>query len=271
MSNISVHLISDLNLGYNELSQDDETIPDVDLVVINGNLGHPKRGMLYMEKLCAKYPDTQFVCNLGESELYIESNYPKTMDEVKLQTLKRKTHNETWPKNLHYSLQPMIINLRNNQKVDVFCLYGFPFIHSIKGQWEETNWHRYYYKELIEDYQPEGKPYKPAGTSNVNHGAQHIPADKDWVNKEHEKEWLVVKKWELENNGCYKILVTHFSPYNDPRLVNQEYGPYNIHIDKSCLWLTASSEHNGVQFLGGKLYGNPGRGSKCRSKVITMN
>jgi len=270
MSNITVHIISDLFLGFNEFSTEEECIPDVDLVIINGNLGHPKRSMLYVETLCKKYPTTQFVYNLGESELYVQSNYPKFFNEFNLQLEQRKIHSNDWPKNLHFSLEPMIVECRGGKKVDVFCLYGFPLIYTIKTIWEETNWYKFYFKELIEDDSPEGKYYKPKGTSNVHHGAIHIPADKEWVNAMHQKEWKVAQKWELTNNGCYKILVTHFNPYKDSRLSNIEYSTYDIHIDKHCLWIGSDTEFNGVQFLGGRLYSNPGRGQIQRSKIITM-
>ena len=64
---IKVHVISDLFLGFNEFANpEDEVLPEVDLVILNGNIGHLKRGMLYAETLCRKYPETQFVYNLGE-------------------------------------------------------------------------------------------------------------------------------------------------------------------------------------------------------------
>ena len=60
-----VHLIHDLNYGFNEPTEAaDLELPDCDLVILNGNLAeHGKRSMLYAYELCEKYPNIQFVYN----------------------------------------------------------------------------------------------------------------------------------------------------------------------------------------------------------------
>ena len=266
---IKIHVISDLFLEFNEFSLEEETIPDVDLVVINGNIGQIKRAMLYVETLCKKYPTTQFVYNLGELELHIMSHV-KMIREIESQLTIRKNTNSTWPKNLHWSEDPMLIKLRNGKTVDIFCLYGYPKIHSLDCAWEDTNWYKYHTMEIDHSTTPEGKAYKPAETSNVYHGGVHTMANMDFINSLNKDEETKVRKWELTNNNAPKILVTHINPYKDNRLKNQTINPYLIHMLNKT-WISSNTNCEGVMFLGGKLYTNVGRGPLARSKVISID
>lgn len=268
MSYLTVHLISDLFLKFNEFSYEEEKIPDVDLVVLNGNNGSVKRSMLYAETLCRKYPTTQFVCNYGETEMF-SCMADKVLDDLREKTLKRQIGNVTWPKNLHYQYNTnMIIECRGGKKIDVLTLYGFPKIISYSGDWKETKWYRYYGKEVA--YELLKNIFKPNETSNVRHGAIGVPADKEYINYLNNTEFELAKKWEVTNNGYYKILVTHINPIQDSRLSTQKYSPYNIHLDTTGTWLSADTEQNGIRFVGGTLYSNPGRGVDKRSKIITI-
>lgn len=271
MAYCKIHLISDLFLGFNEFSTTEETIPDVDLVVLNGNLGLVKRGMLYATTLCNKYPNTQFIYNLGQSELYFLGT-EKFEGEYKAQILNRKKLDPGWPSNLHLTFEDNIqLNLSNNRKLDIFCAYGFPRITKVKVPWKQTVWAKYHSGKVINPQDLEAKQYYPKGTSNVCHGTITLPVDIDHINYLHDQEWKKVKTWEITNNGAYKILITHINPYNDTRLVDQEINPYLIHLDKTALWLTSNNYCNGVQFLGGKLYANPGRGIDQRNQIIEVN
>ena len=60
-----VHIIHDLFYGFNEpTSSEDLTIPDVDLVIMNGNLGwSSKRSWHYAFQVANLYPNIQFVFN----------------------------------------------------------------------------------------------------------------------------------------------------------------------------------------------------------------
>lgn len=271
MSYLTAHLISDLFLGYNEFSDEDEHIPDVDLVFLNGNIGSLKRSMYFSEILCKKYPDTQFICNLGETELYSYNIPTRSLQELREQCIKRQTYNDTWPKNLHYNYNDnMIIECRGGKKIDILTLYGFPKILTSSVPWEETSWYRYYFKDLIYEDIPVKNPFKPEDTSNVNHGVAIIPADLNFINELHEAEWKRAKKWEITNNGYYKILVTHINPVNDSRLSKQKYRPFDIHLDSTGTWLSTNVEQTGIKFIGGRLFSNPGRGIDKRNKVIPI-
>ena len=265
---IKVHVISDLDLGHNEFCDPvDETIPDVDLVIINGNIGHAKRSALYAETLSLKYPNIQFVWNLGELERYWQV-MDKFTGEMENNIKIRKASNPKWPKNLHWCHDDsMIIDLKNGESVDIFCTYGFPKIVSYNGDWKETNWYKNYVAEWTYDINKFVE--KPKTSSNVSHGIVPIWATQDWVNSKHEEVEKKIKKWEL-NVTTFKILVTHINPYKDNRLINQTTSPYLIHLN-NMLWVTSNTVVDNVNYLGANLYANPGRGAEIRSKVIQVN
>lgn len=261
-----MHIISDLFLGFNEFSTEDENIPDVDLVVLNGNLGMIKRGMLYTEFLCKKYPSTQFVFNGGQTEYHY--TFPKTMNELDESLSIRKSNNSSWPKNLHWGKDPMIINLRNGEKIDIFCTYGYPMIHATSIPWEDTIWHRDYTMGLLPDYPDNPEWGKPIGASPVNHSSSPVFATKEWINEQHAIEYERIKKWEIAET-CKKMLVTHLNPYKDTRYEGQTTTPYKIHL-KDGIWVASNTESNGMLFLGASLYSNPGRGAVPRGKIVTI-
>lgn len=264
-----IHVISDLFLGFVESSDEDEILPDVDLVILNGNIGHIKRSMLYAETLAKKYPTTHFVVNLGQTELY--SAVTKRKNEIQESMLVRKASNDAWPPNLHYSNdESMIFTLRNGQPIDVLCTYGFPNILKVNVPWEQTAWFKDYSMDVGYDL-PESHSNawkKPPGTSDVRHGLFPIWATKEWVNQEHQREYWLAKNWE-EKVTCLKILVTHINPYKDSRCEGLQTIPYNIHLDQG-LWIGSNKENNGSLMLGAGLYSNPGRGRDKRQKVITV-
>jgi hypothetical protein len=264
-----IHVISDLNLGFNEFSTEEELIPDVDLVIFNGNLGLMKRGMLYVETLCRKYPSTQFVYNGGQTEYHAAC--PKFIGELDESLSMRKFSNASWPSNLHWSKKSMIIKLRNDISVDVLCVYGYPHIHSHDVDWTQTIWYRDYVMDVKNDFPKEKQAdwSRPEGTSDVEHGFYPVFATKDWINKQHEIEWKLVKNWEI-NITCLKILVTHLNPYKDSRYIGQTTSPYKIHLEHG-IWIASDTPCDGIQFLGSRLYSNPGRGTDARQHIITVN
>ena len=266
---LKVHLISDLFLDYNEFSMEEEVIPDVDLCVINGNIGFLKRSMLFAETLCKKYPKVPFVINLGETEAHQytkEKFVGETLESMNI----RQLVNESKPSNLNWSTDPMIITCKNGAQVDILCSYGYPYIYSTNTPWAHTNWHRYYKMAVDDTENPSDRFWKPKDTSNVRHGTFPIMATKEYINSMHEIEYNKVKTWEITNSGnYYKILVTHINPYVDTRLSDQKVGPYNIHMSDKY-WLSSNTKMNGINFLGGKLYANPGRGLEARTNVITI-
>lgn len=266
-----IHVISDLYLGFNEFSAEEEQIPDVDLVIINGNIGLLKRSMLYTETLCRKYPSTQFVYNYGHTEC--AKGPPKYLEELDDSLQLRKTANTTWPKNLHWSKEPQLITLRNGHRINILCTYGYPNIHECSIPWTDTVWHRDHLMKIHEDF-PMDKYAdddwgRPVDTSPVHHSWYPLFASKEWINEQHKKEWKIVQNWEVYGEGL-KILVTHFNPFKDSRYYGQKITPYLIHLNNGY-WIGSNTECNGTLFLGAKLFSNPGRGTLTRQKIITID
>ena len=78
----------------------------------------------------------------------------------------------------------------------------------------------------------------------------------------------MIRDWEI-NAKHFGIIVTHLNPYKDPRLDNIKYKGYKIHW-LNRLWVTTQQE-NQINYLGGTLYSNPGRGSGPRSKFLEVD
>lgn len=268
-----VHVISDLEYGFNEETDpNDEIIPDVDLVIFNGNLGTIKRSMLYAHKMAHRHPETQFVYNFGELERYWRIT-PKFEWEGEDNMVIRLANNPGWPKNMHWkdprTDEPLLITLRTGQVVSVFPIYGFPRINSYTGNWEDTQWNRNYCVQTERKENVETWAEKPKETSFVSHGILPVWATQEWINKKFEEMEPRVRKWE-QNLQHFGILVTHLNPYNDPRFENCSVSPFLIHLDKG-LWVTAKTRVNNINYLGAKLYSNPGRGEARRSEFIEVD
>lgn len=264
---MKIHVISDLFLRFNEPSPKDEIIPNSDLVIINGNIGHPKRSMLYVETLCKKYPDTQFIYVLGETELHM--SITKSLDEVEQSLIIRRDNSVTWPSNLYYLDKSKIITCKNGEKLDILSVYGFPRIHSIQGKWSDTRWARYYVADYYHflDKDPTGKWFKPEGTSFVDHG--HIPifSTLQWVNDQHELEYQKIKDW-ISNTDHRKLLITHVNPYYDTRFTGQVQSTYPIDFS-NVTWITSSTEsERDIMYHGARLYSNPGKNARYNMLII---
>lgn len=262
-----IHVISDLNLGFNEHTDIvDTSVPDVDLIVLNGNIGMLKRSMLYAETLANRYPEIPIVYNLGYIEKYHYS-LQKREGEIEENLNIRIQNNASWPKNLHWSENNIILETKNGYKIDILCTFGYPKIHKVEIEWNET----FYYKNIGAEYTDNinhEKITKPLETSNVYHGTYPIWATQDWVNSQHEKELKKTQKWE-QTSSEYKILVTHMNPYKDERNNGLIVSPYLIHID-NMLWITSGSKIENLKFLGARLVSNPGRGLLPRSHIINI-
>lgn len=265
----TVHIISDLDYGdteHNEPAEND--VPDVDLIILNGNLASLKRSLHFAMTLADKRPTAQIVYNPGDLELY-RFFFPKYEDAARESLRMGQIAAEWWRPNLHYIEDSKILDLRNGDRVDVLALMGWPKVHSTTCDWEETWFFRYIIVTSITDPDdPYFQKYKPKDSSNVNHFYPRW-ADKDWVNKQHEVECQKAKRWELNPTG-YKVLVTHFNPYNDTRFKNINHSPYEIHLNNG-LWVASESKVENVRFLGARLVSNPGRGSQARSHIVTVN
>lgn len=270
----TVHVISDLDFGFNEPATEEElTIPDsADLVILNGNLGHPKRSMYHANQLSNRYPDVQFVFNDGELERYWGNMIKGSPREYDAAMKLRMTASSDWPKNLYWKdpedEEALIITLRGGQKVSVYTDYGFPKINSVEGAWEDTYWYKNYC--LVGEYihKLDNWDVRPTEVDIVKQGVVPIWFTKEYMNDRFEKTQARIRKWELglEEQGCYGILVTHINPYSDHRCEGCVTSSFNIHI-KDKLWVT-TGEPSRLNYLGGKLYSNSGRGKSIRSNVI---
>lgn len=263
----TIHIISDLHLGFNERATEEHDIPDVDIVIANGNIGHAKRTMLYLETLCATHPDKIFIYNLGYIEKFKVTG-GKWNNEAEQAEKVRSLFNDTYPKNLFLPVnEGKVITTRNNVQLDVLCVFGFPKISGYEGKWEDTWYHRHISSGITTDINhPQFK--KPKETSNVPHGQIPLMATVDYINEQHELETNIIKKWELTPSHP-KILVSHINPYNDERNVGLTINPHLIHLDNG-LWVTSNTKVSDVRFLGAKLVSNPGRGLQPRSHVVVF-
>lgn len=269
-----IHVISDLDYGFNEPTDPEDTVlPDeADLVIFNGNIGRVKRGFLYAYYLCEKYPDKQFVYNFGEIERYYK-NLPKFPNDAEESMALRVASSHDWPKNLHWkdprNSDGLIITLRTGQTISVFSVYGFPRLHSYEGKWEDTNWYRNYATDVKMKEEISHWEVKPAEYYHASYGQIPIWATFEWVNQEFYDMEKRVREWEL-NLKHYGVFVTHLNPYNDTRLANMTTSPYRIHLN-NLVWITSNTEVDNINYLGAKLYSNPGRGKLARSKCITVD
>lgn len=272
----NVHVISDLNFGWHEVTPDEETLipKSVDLVILNGNLGAPKRSMMYALQLCKLYPKIQFVYNDGELERYWNVTPKNTPWEYENAMNIRKAASSDWPKNLHWrdprSDEGLLITLQTGHTVNVFTTFGFPKIVSYKGDWKDTYWYKNFC--LVAEYvhkMDNWKNFDPIELEIVKHGTVPLWFTQEHINSVFSETEAKLKKWEtsLKNTG---ILVTHINPYNDPRCENCIVAPYQIHTD-NILWITSKTYVDNIKFLGGKLYSNPGRGSELRSNIVRVN
>lgn len=262
-----IHIISDLNLGYNEHTDPvDDSIPDVDLVILNGNIGMLKRGMLYAETMAKKYPDTMFVYNLGYLEKY-HISLEKKEKEIEENLKIRISCNKSWPSNLYWSEDSIILTLRNGAKVDILCIFGYPKIHESTIDWKNS----FYYRNIgpqFTYYEFDKRIILPKDTSRVGHGNYPIWASIDYINSQHDIECAKARTWE-NTYTHYKILVTHMNPYSDSRNEGLIVSPHRIHLD-DMLWVTSQTKIENMKFLGSRLVSNPGRGILPRSHVVNV-
>ena len=67
---IKAHVISDLYLYDNEWADPiEETMPECDIVFINGNNGIIRRSVFLAETICKKYPEIQVIYLNGRREM----------------------------------------------------------------------------------------------------------------------------------------------------------------------------------------------------------
>ena len=267
-----VHVIHDLMYGFNEPTEfADLNLPDVDLVIFNGNIGlNSKRTMLYATELTKKYPNVQFVLNFGWYEMYL-GHVPKTPYEFEDNLSVRIQNSDDWPKNLHWkdprSKEGLTIMLQTGQTIQVWPSFGFPKVRPTP-KWKDL----WFYLNICTGVLGRDKPEELTEISKELSFKLYSEypqwATPEWVNKIFATEETNIRNFEIDEKH-YKILVTHLNPYKDPRLEGIVATQWNIHIEK-CLWVTTNQEKS-INFLGGHLYSNPGRGAIARGKVLEVD
>lgn len=267
---ISAHIISDTNFKFHEFTPEIELdIPDVDLVILNGNIGKfIKRGFFYAEELCKKYPEKQFIYNLGWNELYYPAHVPKNDKELVAAISVRSNFYEGWPKNLHsYYQDSKVIQLQNGETIDVFCAFGYPNIKSYEGAWESHIWWKNIITTVSIDINDDRVTLPPKTTHSVSHSFFPIWASEDWVKNQNQNESEKIQEW-IKKSTNNKILITITNPINDSRCYKQDYDMYDINFDG--LWIASDNAQYGVEYCGARLYSNPGVGKLARSQVINF-
>lgn len=257
-----------------ELFSSELEIPaEADLVILNGDIGGLQITCMYGAELCKKYPDVQFVLNEGEAERYWKTIPKETYWELENSLKFRITASDDWPKNLHWKdprdPEALLVELRTGDTVSVYTDYGFPKIHSLKIPWEKTYWYRNYciVGEYVHNLHKWG--IWPKEADIVKHGVVPLWFTQDFINSLFEERETYIRRWE-NSLETYGILVTHINPYKDFRTEGCVTSPYLIHM-KDKLWITAGTETKNINFLGSKLYSNPGRGKVARSNVIRVD
>ena len=262
---IKVHVISDFYLPFIEFSTEtDVSLPECDLVVIAGNMGQIKRVMVYVESLCRKYPDKQFIFNTGRTE---DGLHQKNNTEMSDGLTNRQSLSNFWPKNLHYGFQKPISLTINDQKIEVLCFHGFPYIAEDNiddSIWKSTQWYKYATHGVTYDQ----KEFKHKDAADIYHGWFPKFSTVERCREDHDLEYDIVKQW-LNNapSDVTKILVTALFPKNDPCLEGIDYTMYpGINPD---VWIASGRtlEDRTNNYV---LYGNPGREQSAREAVLMI-
>lgn len=259
---IKAHVISDLYLYDNEWADPiDETLPECDIVFVNGNNGSVKRSMLFAETLCKKYPSVQVVFLNGRRELIRQ----KVRTQISDGLTTRKFYSELWPSNLHYAFEKPIHLTINNTKLDILCMHGYPYITDEvdKTLWESSSWYKFVNHGLTDD----PNYCRPLGASDASRGDFPIWSTPELCRIDHDKEFEIVKEWCNNTGDTIKILATSLSPIADTSLPNINYTLFSgISVDH---WICSGYECD-LTNNSFHLYGNPGRGESARGRTFII-
>tara|TARA_R100000951_G_scaffold54485_1_gene45819 strand:- start:635 stop:1453 length:819 start_codon:yes stop_codon:yes gene_type:complete len=268
-----VHLIHDLNYGFNEPTEAaDLELPDCDLVILNGNLAQSgKRSIYYSFELCSRYPNIQFIFNEGYNERYLGQSDKWEYEHENNMSFRAKQ--DAWPQNLHWkdprSPDGLEILLQTGQTISVWPAFGFPNVVKYNSDWEDT----WFYCNICEGQIPVYKLESDIlpGTDLKIFGDIDKWASEEFIKQKYTEQHNMIRDWETKQiaDKYYGILVTHISPYNDVRLEGISYTGYNIHLHNR-IWATTHINKK-VNYVGADLVSNPGRGSGPRGKVLEVD
>ena len=158
------------------------------------------------------------------------------------------------------------IKLQTNQTISVWTAFGFPNIVDYEGDWEDT----WFYCNICEGQIPVYKldsDILPETDIKI-FGDIDKWATEEFINQKFIEQEHMIRRWETSLQH-YGILVTHLSPYKDPRLEGMSYTGYNIHLHNR-VWAT-TNQNLKVNYVGADLVSNPGRGSGSRRKVLEVD
>jgi hypothetical protein len=258
MSNL--HVISDLDYYFTEkFFPDDLVLPDVDLVIVTGNCGVHRKTVHYVEQLCERYPNTQFVMNFGIIEIVNQKYENQLRDGL----YARQLYYEHWPKNLHYKFEEPLSLTIKDKNFDILCMFGFPYIDTSvvdDKNWRNTKWYRFAYHGITHDQ----NMFKPKMASDVYHGWSPIWSTPELCRQDHDREKEIILAWKnARKEDSTQILVSALGPKSKEYLNNIPYTMYDG-VNPN-FWVTGSSESNEDYILT-----NAGRGSLHRSKVFVV-
>jgi hypothetical protein len=261
---IKAHVISDLYLLENEWADPiDETMPECDIVFVNGNNGVVKRSILLAETICKKYPEIQVIYLNGRRELIRQKE--KTLINDGLTA--RKFYSDLWPKNLHFAFEKQIHLTIKETKLDILCLHGYPHIPNDDVDvelWKSTSWYRYVNHGLTSD----PNYCRPKGISDASRGEFPIWSTPRLCREAHDREHDIIKQWnDLREEGVVKILATSLSPVDDHSLIGIEYTMYpGISVDH---WVVGGHQTD-MSYSDYHLHGNPGSGLSARTRTFII-
>lgn len=257
---IDLHVISDLDYYLTEKIDPKEfIIPNVDLVVIAGNLGWVRKTFYFAEELTKLYPDTQFVVNLGVLEI-VNQKYEFQMRDG---LYARQKYYDKWPKNLHYRFEEPIELEIKGRSLDILCTFGFPHIDETVEDnkvWRNNKWYRFAYHGITHDQ----NYFKPKMAADVYHGWSPIWSTPELCREDHAKEVEVIQSWlSKKREGSTQLLVSALGPNSKEYLGDIPYTMYQG--TRPDYWIAGGDENTESYVLS-----NPGRGSLARSKVFTV-
>ena len=257
---IDLHVIGDVDYYITEKFTPSELqLPDVDLVILTGNVGYIKKTFHYAEELAALNPNTQFIVNLGILEVVNQKHENQMRDGL----YARQLYHEHWHKNLHYKLEESIKLTIKDRNLDILCTSGFPYIDesvSDGKEWRSNRWYKFAYHGITHDQ----KYFKPKMAADVYHGWSPIWSTPELCRKDHDREVEVISHWiENKEEDSTQILVSALGPKCKEYLGDTRYRMYDS--VKPDYWVTGGGDSTESYILS-----NPGRGSLARNKVFTI-
>jgi len=238
-----IHIISDTNYKFHELSSNEEFIvsQDTELVIFCGGIsGRIKRSLLFYDTFCDLNPSIDTIYCISPTEYTFASTV------ILPNVLKAKFDNSKKP-NQMWSLDSFIY-----KDYDVLCLVGWPKIDSIPSDYKFING-------------PTKSKYLDTG--EMVREFIELPATLEELKDEYNKERQRLEEWLVADNGKQKLLITGTAPKNDPH-IDVEYNLYEDLDLSGLIWIHNAAETYDKIEDGIRMISNPGRNSRNAKFVI---